>query len=145
MDSTTQNVSLNIQKIVLALAISYLSLLCTNFAHATEMGKGSWVDKQYKVSGGWSIQNKSGQTVLTLDSKFKTKGGPDLKLFLSKHSIADANGKNATDKSILVSALKTNNGFQEYVLPEGISLNDFQSILIHCEKFSVLWGGANLR
>jgi len=31
---------------------------------------------------------------------------------------------------------------QEYEIPAGIDIADFASLLVHCEAYSVLWGGA---
>ena len=45
---------------------------------------------------------------------------------------------------MLLGALESTKGTQDYVLPEGVSLSDFDSVLVHCEQFSVLWGGGAL-
>jgi len=29
-------------------------------------------------------------------------------------------------------------------LPADIDINDYESLLIHCEAYSVFWGGANI-
>lgn len=113
-------------------------------ASSTDARGGSWTDKQYSVSGNWSIEQRGDQHVIVFDKSFDTKKGPDLKILLSPKSIDIVNGGNATDGSVLVAALKNNQGAQEYVIPVGIDLNDYESLLIHCEKFSVLWGGASL-
>jgi len=52
------------------------------------------------------------------------------------------NGRNATQDSVMISVLNANSGTQDYVLPAGINIEDFSTILIHCEAYSVLWGGA---
>ena len=113
-------------------------------ASTVDTRSGDWVKKDYSINGNWSVEQRGDQQVIAFDKKFKTKNGPDLKVFLSLKSIDAANGKNATDGSVLVAVLKKNKGSQEYVLPEGIDVNDYESLLIHCEKYSVLWGGTNL-
>jgi len=35
-------------------------------------------------------------------------------------------------------------GRQEYVVPADINLADFESILIHCEQYNILWGGFDI-
>jgi len=91
---------------------------------------GGWVSKQYQVNGAWEIFKRDGQTIIKLSDSFQTKAGPDL--------------KNATQNATFISKLKSPSGSQEYVLPEGVDINDYTSLLIHCVKFSVLWGGSNI-
>ena len=105
---------------------------------------GGWVSKQYQVNGAWEIFKRDGQTIIKLSDSFQTNAGPDLKLFLSKTDISDLTGKNATQNATFVSKLKSPTGSQEYVLPEEVDINDYTSLLIHCVKFSVLWGGSNI-
>jgi len=97
------------------------------------------------VSGKhWSIEQRGEQQVLSFNKSFKTKKGPDLKIFFSRQSIDTATGNNATENAVLLAPLRSSKGAQEYVLPADIDLNDFTSLLIHCEAYSVLWGGTNL-
>ena len=103
-----------------------------------------FVDKKYSISGDWYLVEEEGRTIIRFSDSFKTKGGPDLKVFLSPTSIDDASGKNATSGSVLLGALQSTSGGQDYVLPEGTNLSDFSSVLVHCEQFSVLWGGGAL-
>lgn len=126
---------------ILLYVASIFFVLSSAASHAELTQSGGWTDKQYSIKGDWSISKEGDKTILRLSDKFKTKGGPDLKLFLSKKSIDDVTGKTATDGSLLIAKLNKSKGAQEYVLPEGIDLNDYESLLIHCEQFSVLWGG----
>jgi hypothetical protein len=105
---------------------------------------GDFTKKKYNIKGDWTIIEKDGQTVLRLSEDFKTKSGPDLKIFLSPKSVETVTGKTATNGSVLLSALHSNKGTQDYVIPATLNLGDFASVLIHCEAYSVLWGGANL-
>jgi len=99
-----------IQSITLVLSL----LLFTGIANAQNKG-GTWTKKSYTASGKWSIvQDASGQKVV-LDADFKTKKGPDLKIFLSPKTVAEVNGKNATTGSVF-----------------------------HCEKYSKLWAAGAL-
>lgn len=110
---------------------------------STHVG-GDFVNKQYKIKGDWSLVQSDGAWVIRLSDNFKTKSGPDLKIFLSPQTIESVNGRTATEGSVLVSVLESSRGGQEYVLPAGIDPKNFESLLIHCEQFSVLWGGANI-
>ncbi len=105
---------------------------------------GEFLKKEKSVSGNWSIEKDGDSYVLKIDDSFKSKSGPDLKIFLSPLAFKETNGKNATKGSLLVSPLKKTKGEQVYALPKGIELSAYKSLLIHCEKYSILWGGNEL-
>ena len=107
-------------------------------AFATD-ASGTWTKKAHVIKGGWKIENR--QVDL---SNFSTKGAPDLKIFLSPLSASELNNKNATKGSLLVAKLKSTRGNQSYVLPQGADLSKYKTILIHCQKYSKLWGVASL-
>lgn len=100
--------------------------------------------KTYALKGAVTVEQRGEQTVLVFSDDFRTKKGPDLKVFLSKNAVASATGANATTDAIRLGALTSNKGAQEYVLPAGVSLSDYASVLVHCEAFSKLWGGADI-
>ena len=104
----------------------------------------SFTKKTYNIKGQWKVVQENGKALIRLSEDFKTKNGPDLKIFLSPQSIGEATGKTALDGAVTLGRLKSNKGAQDYVVPEGVSLANFSSILIHCEAFSVLWGGGSL-
>lgn len=104
----------------------------------------SFQKKTFSLKGSVSIEQRGDQTVLVFSDNFRTKNGPDLKLFLSKNSVDQATGDNATSDAVRLGVLKSNRGAQEYVLPEGVTLSDYASLLVHCEAYSKLWGGADL-
>lgn len=105
---------------------------------------GSFVKKKYKIKGDWQVVEENGQTIIRFSDDFKTKNGPDLKVFLSPQTIGAVNGKTAVDGAVLVGVLKSNKGGQDYVVPEGVDLASFKTVLVHCEAYSVLWGGGEL-
>ncbi len=139
------NVSINAVVMSFMIMCAVVGALTLSVASAAtiDQASGSWVKKDYAIKGGWSIEKRNDQNTIVFDKKFKTKNGPDLKVFLSKNSIAGATGHNATDNAVFVAKLKKSKGKQEYVLPSDIDLSQYTSILIHCEAYSVLWGGAD--
>ena len=141
-----QHTKLSINAIIMSLALSFMAIGAFTTTAAAEVGhnSGAWVAKSKAIKGGWSIEKRGDQHVITFNEKFKTKGGPDLKVFLSPQSIDQVTGRNATNGAELVAVLKSTRGSQEYVLPSNIDVNSFNSLLIHCEQYSVLWGGANI-
>jgi len=104
----------------------------------------SFVKKKYKIKGHWSVVQDNGRTLIRFSDDFKTKNGPDLKVFLSPQSVGEVTGETVLDGAVTLGVLKSNKGSQDYLLPKGVSLANFSSVLIHCEAFSVLWGGGSL-
>ena len=117
----------------------------SSYSSGTEApAASSFVKKRYKIKGTWNIIEENGQTLIRFNDDFKTKGGPDLKLFLSSKTIAELNGRNVVDSSLKLSVLESNKGTQSYIIPTDVNLSDYKSIVIHCEAFSVLWGGFDI-
>ena len=135
----------NVRKLFAVIALVGVSLFAHTNSYADVLSQGNWVKKQYGIKGGWEVVTENNQTIIRFDSSFKTKSGPDLKVFLSKQSMSQVTGKTATKDAILLSVLENNSGAQEYVVPADVDISQFQSLLIHCEAYSVLWGGGKLK
>lgn len=131
-------------KNTLVLIVATLAVAFASSVAAETRNAGSFTEKEKTISGNWSIEQTDGQTRLVFDDSFRARSGPDLKIFLSSKEFSKAKGSNATQQSVLVAELKSNKGSQSYLLPEGLDLSAFNSLLIHCEKYSVLWGGSQL-
>ena len=113
-------------------------------AMADKALSGTFEKTSFKIKGDWQIVEENGQTIFRLSDDFKTKNGPDLKLFLSPKAVGDVTGTTAVNNAVRLGVLKSNKGSQDYVIPADIDLSQFGSILIHCEAYAKLWGGANL-
>ena len=124
-----------------------ISILLTlmSFSFGFAQSGSSWTKKNYAAQGDWRVETKNGQTFLILADNFKTKKGPDLKLFLTKKSSSTI-GKNEAVEShgTFIANLKSHNGGQSYPLPKGIKLSDFKSLVIHCEKYTKVWAASSL-
>ena len=112
---------------------------------ASEVAGDSWTKKGFAIAGGWSIVERDGKHFVLLDDSFKTKNAPDLKIFLSPLPLEEVHDDNATEGSVFVGALRSAKGAQELEIPAGTDLQRFRTILIHCERYTKLWGGASLR
>jgi hypothetical protein len=77
----------------------------------------------------------SGQSILRLED-FRSTNGPDLYVYLATDS-------GATDY-VSLGRLKANIGNQNYDIPEGTDLSKYDTVLIWCKQFSVLFGSAEL-
>jgi len=113
-------------------------------AKLTEVPK-PFIKKRYSIKGEWSlVESEDGKAQIRFSENFKTKGGPDLKVYLSKITIDDLNSESASKDTRSIGVLKSKSGAQIYTLPDDINLSEYKSVIIHCEAFSVLWGGFDL-
>ena len=125
-----------------------LLLLTAPFLTAAPEGilaRGVFQQKSKRLEGSFTIRQSNGKRVLVFDENFAAKAGPDLQVILSPLSLDEANGKNAAGTgSVSLAPLKRTSGGQSYDLPADLDLAEFRSVLIHCVKYAVLWGGAPL-
>ena len=98
---------------------------------------GNFVDADsfHKVSGEVKIVLTEGKKYLRLEN-FESTNGPDLKVYFS-------NDIDARDY-ISLGALKGNIGNQNYEISENVNPENYRYVLIWCERFSVLFGSAEL-
>jgi hypothetical protein len=81
------------------------------------------------------ISLEDGTKILRLED-FKSTNGPDLYVYLATDPLA-------TDY-VSLGPLKANIGNQNYQIPDGTDLSKYDTALIWCRQFSVLFGHANL-
>ena len=105
---------------------------------------GDFIKRRYSIKGQWEISIEDGKTVIRFSDNFKTKNGPDLKLFLSMKNMDTVEAEAAQDNAQKIAVLKSSKGSQAYILPDGINIWNYKSVLIHCEAYSVLWGGFDI-
>lgn len=101
-------------------------------------------DAAHRGSGNAAIlRNGAGETVLRL-TEFEVTNGPDLEVWLS--SVADPQSSRDVSNGEWVSLgqLKGNIGDQTYTIPADVDLSQYQSVVIWCEQFSVLFSPATL-
>jgi len=116
-----------------------LALIFTTSSFAQK--GNTWVKKNYTVSGNWSVETEGSKTYLVLHSNFKTSKGPDLKLFLTKKSVSSIGKSETIEKhGLLLGELKSFKGEQRYLIPNNISISEFKSLVVHCEKYTKVWG-----
>jgi Electron transfer DM13 len=81
------------------------------------------------------IPLQDGSNILRLEN-LRVTNGPDLYVYL-------ASDKSASD-FVSLGKLKANNGNQNYNIPSEIDLTKYDTVLIWCRPFSVLFGSAEL-
>ncbi|MEM9422903.1 MAG: DM13 domain-containing protein [Pseudomonadota bacterium] len=111
---------------------------------SNELPSGDFIKKKKRLKGAWEVVQLGDKTFIVFGDDFRAANGPDLKIFLSPQSVSDVTGKTAVNGSVNIGELKATKGTQEYEIPAGINLDDFSSVLVHCEAYSVLWGGGDL-
>jgi len=104
----------------------------------------NFIKKNYTIKGNAKVLETVAGTEIVFSEDFETRSGPDLKVYLSKLSLSDLKDKTVAANSLKIGVLKSKNGAQHYTLPDGVSLSDYKSVVIHCEAFSKLWGGFDL-
>lgn len=108
------------------------------------LASGDFQKKRYTIHGKWKVIQNDDQTIVSFGDDFKTKGGPDLKVFLSPEPVSNITGQTALRDAVFLGVLKSNKGKQSYIVPTDVDLSQFESLIIQCEAFSVLWGGFDL-
>ena len=104
-----------------------------------------WKKGSNKIEGLYTVvERPDGTRVVRLGKDFRTKKGPDLKIVLSPRTFEKVTKKNVLDGGLVLGLLRSNEGAQEFVIPEGTKLDRYKSIAIHCEKYTKLWGAAPL-
>lgn len=104
---------------------------------------GTFVKKKKKLKGSWEIVQRDGNTYVKFADDFRSAGGPDLKVFLSPLDVATVTGDTAVNGSINLGELQSKKGAQEYLVPAGVDISEYSSVLVHCEQYAILWGGGD--
>ncbi|RKQ71346.1 electron transfer DM13 [Litorimonas taeanensis] len=114
-------------------------------ANTVQSSQHKFEKKRYKIDGTAMLSKSENGYEIQFSDDFKTKGGPDLKVYLSKKPVSELEGETVDQTSVKIGVLKSKKGQQSYIIPDTIDLSDYESVVIHCEAFSVLWGGFDIR
>ena len=143
------NIFRHMTKVLSAVAMGTALVFAASAASAqsdqgTVLAEGEWVKSTANIRGEWSIVERDGTRYIEFDDEFRTRNAPDLKVFLSPTEVGDLTNNNAIEGSQLVSVLESNRGAQSYELPADVDLSSYESVIIHCEAYTKLWGGGAL-
>ncbi|MGF1482457.1 MAG: DM13 domain-containing protein [Cyanophyceae cyanobacterium] len=118
-------------------------------AEATVLREGTFQDGEHPTSGTVRLVQENEQPYLEFGSDFQTDSGPDLFVILHRsndvigntsppaHSIAEGD-------YVTIAPLETVNGTQRYAIPEGVNLDEYQSVAVWCRQFNATFGAASL-
>ena len=112
------------------------------------LAEGKFITHEHDTTGSVKILKYSdGSRILRIEN-LKTSNGPKLEVWLTDAPVIEGlDGWRVFDdgKFINLGALKGNIGSQNYSIPSETILEDYSSISIWCERFSVSFGAAALR
>ena len=105
---------------------------------------GGAIDPVHHADGIASVYRLGdGQRVLRLEN-FTSTNGPNLFVYLSGTASPRNSAQLSAAGDFEVARLKGNIGNQNYVLPAGLDLSKFKSVVIYCRQFHVVFGSAPL-
>jgi hypothetical protein len=105
--------------------------------------EGSFISRDHSTSGAVAVvQLADGSRVLTITG-LATDNGPDLYVYLDDDA-ADAESS-AFDDGFDLGPLRGNIGDLVYTIPDALDLSTIASVAIWCDRFSALFGAANLQ
>lgn len=113
----------------------------TDALEKVKEGNFEGADDFHEGSGLASIYRQSNGTYVLRFEEFSVINGPDLRVYLAKNQ--DPDGSQVA-KGVELASLKGNKGNQNYVLPDEVDPADYQSVVIYCKPFKVIFATANL-
>lgn len=112
---------------------------------ALGVGQFGQIDTVHQGAGQATIYElPDGQRVLRFEEGFQVTNGPDLYVYLSSHPAPRDSSQLHEGGAFEVAVLKGNVGSQNYELPDDLDLSQFQSVVIYCKQFSVIFSTAEL-
>ena len=100
-------------------------------------------DSLHLGSGSATIFQQGEQRVLRFE-EFSVTNGPDLHVMLSTNPAPTGQSDIGGDH-IDLGPLKGNQGDQNYPIPDELDLSDYQSVVIYCVPFHVVFATATIR
>ena len=94
-------------------------------------------DSFHQGSGSVALYQQGDQFVVRFED-FSVTNGPDLHVILSKHPSPSTQAEVGEDY-VDLGQLKGNLGNQNYTVPAGIDASEFQSVVIYCMPFHVVF------
>ncbi len=110
------------------------------------IASGSFTDKGgQETSGAYRIEDTGAGLRLVLSEAFRTDWGPDLHVVLTPTGTSEADNDNVmVTAAHVVDELQSRSGAQTYELEADLDLSPFRSVIIHCIRFTHLYGAAPL-
>ena len=127
-----------------ALPASATATRSSKDAQSSVLATGRFHRVSHDTSGVATIHQLSeGQRLVRLTA-FETSNGPDVRVYLVAAKDATDNDTVTRAGYIDLGAMKGNKGDQNYEVPAGIDLSQYQSLTIWCRRFGVNFATAPL-
>ena len=101
-------------------------------------------DRFHKGSGRATVYLLPDGELLLRVEEFSVTNGPDLHLLLSGHPDPDSRSEVKDQGYIDLGKLKGNKGNQNYPIPAGTDVSQYQSVVVYCKPFHVIFSVAPL-
>ena len=90
-------------------------------------------NRNYIVSGTFTLSNATGELELTFSDDFSTSNGPGLFIYLT-------NSASSTTGGLELGALQSSTGAQTYSVSDDIQIGTYDYVLVYCKPFGVAFG-----
>lgn len=97
--------------------------------------QGTFQREEHATSGEATLYQRPDGRLLVLEN-FRTDNGPALYVYLSQDRTANS--------IVDLGVLKSTSGTFSYPVPESVDLAQYPYVLVWCQRFSVLFGSAQL-
>ena len=87
----------------------------------------------YTVEGGFTLFEDQGALMLRLEEDFQASNGPGLYLYLASSATSVTGG-------VQLGALEMTTGSQLYTVPDGVTLETYDFVIVYCQPFGVPFG-----
>lgn len=110
------------------------------------LARGEFADADaiHKGSGQAIVYSLADNKHVVRFENFRTTNGPALVVYLAKHPSPTEARHVADDGFVKLGKLKGNVGSQNYTVPAGTDISEYNSVVIWCELFGVLFSPAAL-
>jgi hypothetical protein len=115
-------------------------------AEAEVISQGGFrdADRTHKGTGTATVMTFPNGRLEVQLSDFEVTNGPDLEVWLSAHPDPESSSDVSANQWLSLGQLKGNVGNQAYAVPEGTDISIYNSVVIWCEQFGVLFSPAAL-
>ncbi len=135
-----------LRTLILAIAACLIAVSGA-FAQDAILARGNFADVNDRLKGVGVVTialNGVGVRVLSFE-QFAVNKGPDLKVWLSTAAAPKADADITDNEYVALGVLKSNTGDQTYEIAADVDLSKYRSVVIWCEKVSMLFSAAPLQ
>ena len=108
------------------------------------LGSGMLIDHDHPGTGTANVLTDGTQTFLRFEDDFAIDNGPDLNVYLVRGVDADSDPGLFDDDFVDLGDLKGNIGAQNYEIPPGVDVSEYDTVVIWCVRFGVAFNAADL-